>query len=144
MNVLTLPGELWPAVKIIAGHRLADPCEVFDGRCDASHTLVTLRPRLETPGDVVMCRAQLVRLQSFEDIAPSPQDSLVRTEELVGRTDEEVASQRLDIRCDVRRGLHAVDVGQRPCITRPGANRSDAGDQSQRRENAPVQLPGTV
>ena len=25
-----------------------------------------------------------------------------------------------------------------------GANRSDAGDQSQRRENAPVQLPGTV
>ena len=46
----------------------------------------------------------------------------MRAEELVGRTDQEVAAQILNICCDMRRRLHRINVTPGADITRLRAN----------------------
>ena len=95
--------------------------------------------RGERPGDrferrraglePVVGRPDLERRQAIEDLGLPVQRAEMRPEPLVGRADEEVRVERLDVDRAVRRERDRVDVGQRADLVRA---RDDLGDRVDR------------
>jgi hypothetical protein len=110
-------------VEAAAGHagggergleRAAEPPpdlgKVLDGGQGPGDPLVVEGAGLEP----VVRRAQLVRRERVEHLAPAVQHAHVRPEELVHGTGEEVGLHGPDVDREVGRGVDGVHVGQRP------------------------------
>src|SRR5262245_29575371 len=93
-------------------------CQVFDGAKRARHALMALRSGLEFVRQIITGRPHLVAEGVLEQLFTTPQDPLMRSEELVSGKHQEVATQILDIDAAMGRELHRIDIEEGASIMR--------------------------
>ena len=86
-----------------------DRRQVVEGAEQTGEALVVLCSGLPTARHLVSRRSDLVGTQSLEQRAPSVENPLVRTEELVARTDEKVAIDGANIDRAVRAVVNRIN-----------------------------------
>src|SRR5262249_59156387 len=77
-------------------------------------------------------RAGLVRAPRLEELRPAVRDSEVRAAELVRRTEQDVAAERIDVDPLVSGVVHGVDPGDCARLVSGLADSADVGDGADR------------
>src|SRR4029450_4943646 len=88
--------------------------QIFDSAERSRHSFMAERTRLEAMRQGIARRPDLVGEGLFQQLLASPQDSLMRTEELVGGRDEDVAAEFLQVDASMRRELYRIDIDESP------------------------------
>src|SRR5262245_33448231 len=93
-------------------------CQMFDGAKRARHALMALRSGLEFVRQIIAGRPHLVAEGFLEQLLTAPQDTLMRSKELVSRRHQEVATEILDIDAAMGGELHRIDIEEGARIMR--------------------------
>src|SRR3989304_3231357 len=108
-----------------AALRYPAPLEVPKRAREAGEQLVRTGAGLEAPRDGLAGGAHVVGSEGLEELAPAPQDAQMRAVDLVGRADEVVGPQSLDVDGQVRCGMDGIDPQASSDIVDHGRDRRD-------------------
>ena len=87
----------------------SDLGDVVDGGGDSRHALVVLRAGFPAVGQLLAADAQLVGTQALQLLALAVENALVRAEEFVAGTGQEVSVDGLHVDETVRGVVHCID-----------------------------------
>ena len=104
--------------------------QILDGAEASRHAFVRQGARLESIGQALAGRPDLVGEEIAHHVFPTPQDGLVRAEPFVGRRHHEIGAEGGHVDAGVRSELNGVDVGQRSRRTGLAGKRADVIDRA--------------